>query len=323
MPARDHLRRRQLSRRASPTPWRAAAAGPVMFGIKGWADAAVIERYAHHWIAIGQAGRFFRLARAENCREVLFIGSAAAAADFAVAPRLADDPIAAASRAVYRGGDDKLLSGVARHCRERAACASSASRKWPPKSSFPKARLAAISHPSATRPISRARSRVIAALGPFDVGQAAVVANNNVLAVEAAEGTDNMLARIAELRRLGRVTAPLGTGVLVKAPKPGQDRRFDLPSIGPRTIENMARAGLAGVAVTAGSTMIAEADRGDRRRRPRRDISGRGARGHGAMTPPCRKSAAAVDLHHRRGGIRRRAGRGFGARARGARRAAR
>ena len=48
---------------------------PVMFGIKGWADAAVIERYAHHWIAIGQAGRFFRLARAEHCREVLFIGT--------------------------------------------------------------------------------------------------------------------------------------------------------------------------------------------------------------------------------------------------------
>ncbi|HEX8828145.1 MAG TPA: LpxI family protein, partial [Xanthobacteraceae bacterium] len=100
--------------------------------------------------------------------------------------------------------------------------------------------------------------KVVAALGPFDVGQAAVVANGNVLAVEAAEGTDHMLGRIAELRRLGRVTSPSGLGVLVKAPKPGQDRRFDLPSIGPRTIENVARAGLAGIAVAAGSTMIAE-----------------------------------------------------------------
>ncbi len=100
---------------------------------------------------------------------------------------------------------------------------------------------------------------LIAAMGPFDVGQAAVVADNHVLAVEAAEGTDNVLARIAELRRQGRVTTPAGVGVLVKAPKPGQDRRFDLPSIGPRTIENVAHAGLAGVAVTAGSTIIAEA----------------------------------------------------------------
>jgi DUF1009 family protein len=99
---------------------------------------------------------------------------------------------------------------------------------------------------------------VIAALGPFDVGQAAVVANGNVLAVEAAEGTDHMLDRITELRRFGRVTSPPGVGVLVKAPKPGQDRRFDLPSIGPRTIEHVARAGLAGLAVAAGSTMVAE-----------------------------------------------------------------
>jgi DUF1009 family protein len=45
----------------------------------------------------------------------------------------------------------------------------------------------------------------------------------------------------------------------VKAPKPGQDRRFDLPAIGPQTVENVARAGMAGLAVTAGSTIIAEA----------------------------------------------------------------
>src|SRR5208282_4472645 len=100
--------------------------------------------------------------------------------------------------------------------------------------------------------------KVIAALGPFDVGQAAVVADHNVLALEGAEGTDNLLARIAELRRLGRITLAPGIGVLVKAPKPSQDRRFDLPSIGPRTVENVARAGLAGLAVTSGSTMIAE-----------------------------------------------------------------
>ena len=98
---------------------------------------------------------------------------------------------------------------------------------------------------------------VIAALGPFDVGQAAIVADNHVLAVEGVEGTDNMLARIAEMRSQRRVTTRVGTGVLVKAPKPGQDRRFDLPAIGPQTVENAARAGLAGVAVTAGSSLIA------------------------------------------------------------------
>ena len=79
-----------------------------------------------------------------------------------------------------------------------------------------------------------------------------------MLAVEAAEGTDAMLQRMVEMRANGRVRVAAGTGVLVKAPKPNQDRRFDLPSIGPKTIENAARAGLAGIAVVAGATIIAE-----------------------------------------------------------------
>ena len=85
--------------------------------------------------------------------------------------------------------------------------------------------------------------------------------DNRGLAVEAAEGTDAMLARVVEMRANGRVRAAAGSGVLVKAPKHGQDRRFDLPSIGPQTVEEVARAGLAGIAVVAGSTIIAEPER--------------------------------------------------------------
>ena len=70
-----------------------------------------------------------------------------------------------------------------------------------------------------------------------------------------------MLDRIAELRRDGRINLPEGVGVLVKAPKPGQDRRVDLPSIGPQTVDRAARAGLAGLAVMAGGTIVAEPDR--------------------------------------------------------------
>jgi DUF1009 family protein len=232
---------------------------PVMFGIKGWADAAVIERYAHHWISIGQAGRFFRLARAEHCRDVLFIGTL-------LRPPLSQlrldwQTIKLMPRVIrfFRGGDDKLLSGVA-GIAESGGLRVVGIKDVAPEVFVPEGVMGR--HAPSERDkadIARALT-VIRALGPFDVGQAAVVANNNVLAVEAAEGTDNMLVRIAELRKLGRVTSSPGVGVLVKAPKPGQDRRFDLPSIGPRTIENIARAGLAGLAVAAGSTMIADAD---------------------------------------------------------------
>lgn len=230
---------------------------PVMFGIKGWADAAVIGRYAHHWIAIGQAGRFFRLARAEQCREVLFIGTVLRPPITQL--RLDWQTIRAMPGLIraYRGGDDKLISGVARIA-ERGGLRVVGVKDVAPEVLVPEGVLGRY-RPSERDSADIARALdVIAALGPFDVGQAAVVADNNVLGVEAAEGTDNLLNRIAELRRIGRVTSAPGTGVLVKAPKPGQDRRLDLPSIGPRTVENVARAGLAGLAVTAGSTMIAE-----------------------------------------------------------------
>lgn len=230
---------------------------PVMFGIRGWADPKVVERYAHHWIAIGQAGRFFRLAKAENCREVLFIGTVLRPPITQL--RLDWRTIMLMPRVIrfFRGGDDKLLSGVA-GVAESGGLRVVGVKDVAPELFVPEGVL------GRHRPSERDRFdigralKVIAALGPYDVGQAAVVADGNVLAVEAAEGTDHMLGRISELRRLGRVTSPSGVGVLVKAPKPGQDRRFDLPSIGPRTIEHVARAGLAGLAVTAGSTMVAE-----------------------------------------------------------------
>jgi DUF1009 family protein len=110
---------------------------------------------------------------------------------------------------------------------------------------------------------------LLAGLSPFDVGQAAVVTGDRVLAIEGPEGTDRMLARARGLNRrpfgYGRPTA--GT-VLVKLAKRGQDLRIDLPAIGPRTVRNAAAAGCAGIAVEAGRTLlidraetVAEADR--------------------------------------------------------------
>jgi DUF1009 family protein len=230
---------------------------PVLFAVRDWADPAAVERFAHHWIAIGQVGRFLRLARSEGCRDVLFIGTLLRPPLSRI--RLDWQTIRLMPRALryYRGGDDRLLSGVARIAEEHGLRVIGAQDVAPeilvPEGVF-----------GGRRPSERDRAdiahglAVIAAIGRFDIGQAAIVADGHVLAVEAAEGTDNLLARIADLRKQGRVSTPPGTGVLVKAPKPGQDRRFDLPSIGPQTVENAARAGLAGIAVVAGQTIVAE-----------------------------------------------------------------
>jgi hypothetical protein len=89
-------------------------------------------------------------------------------------------------------------------------------------------------------------------LGDLDIGQAAIVQQGLVLGVEAAEGTDQLLARCAALRRNGP------GGVLVKLKKPQQERRADLPTIGPDTVRRAAEAGMAGIAVHAGNCLIIE-----------------------------------------------------------------
>lgn len=230
----------------------------VMFAITGWADPKVVEQHRHHWVALGQLGRFFRLARAEQCRDVLFIGTLLRPPVSQI--RLDWQTIRLMPRILqsFRGGDDGLLSGMA-HLMEDQGLRIVGLKSVAPDVMVPEGVLGRSSPSSRDRADIVRGLDLLATLGPFDVGQAAVVANNHVLAVEAAEGTDNMLRRIAELRGQGRVTSPQGVGVLVKAPKPSQDHRFDLPAIGSQTIANAANAGLAGVAVAARNTIIADA----------------------------------------------------------------
>ncbi len=97
--------------------------------------------------------------------------------------------------------------------------------------------------------------RVVRTLGELDVGQAAVVGQGVVLGVEAQEGTDALIERCAALAPEGR------GGVLVKFAKPGQDRRVDLPTIGVATVEQAGAAGLRGIAVEAGKSLVIDRDK--------------------------------------------------------------
>ncbi|MBL4877838.1 UDP-2,3-diacylglucosamine diphosphatase LpxI [uncultured Hyphomonas sp.] len=99
-------------------------------------------------------------------------------------------------------------------------------------------------------------ARVVSAAGALDIGQGAVVCNGLVLAVEAQEGTDAMLDRCAALPEEIRGTTSGRKGVLVKRPKPGQELRIDLPTTGVSTVEKVAAAGLAGLAVEAGGALL-------------------------------------------------------------------
>ena len=99
---------------------------------------------------------------------------------------------------------------------------------------------------------------VVRALGALDVGQAAVVCEGLVLAVEAAEGTDAMIARVGQLRDNLRGTPQKKRGVLVKALKPTQDAKTDMPVVGVETVRHAADVGLAGIALEAGKSLIVD-----------------------------------------------------------------
>jgi DUF1009 family protein len=230
---------------------------PIFFALKGVCDPVQVARFRHHWMSIGQIGKLARLLRAENCRDLIFIGTL-------VRPALSEirmdwGAVRAMKHilAAFRGGDDHLLSGIGRIL-EHDGFRMVGIKDVAPDLLMPAGCLTRIApDQSAAADIAKGQD-VLRALGAFDIGQAVVVIDGHVVGVEGIEGTDALLARVAQLRAEKRIRADVGRGVLVKTPKSGQDLRYDLPTLGPRTIENAAAAGLAGVAVAAGNTLVAE-----------------------------------------------------------------
>jgi DUF1009 family protein len=232
----------------------------VLFALRGWADPKAVAAYPHHWIALGQLGRFCRLARQEGCGELVFVGGLIRPSirqlrlDWGTMMHM---PLIIRS---FRGGDDHLLSGVGRLF-ENVGFRVIGAHEVAPEITVPVGALGQLAPNAAVDDDIGHGFALLAATSAFDVGQAAVIADRRVLAIEAAEGTDAMLDRVAGMRKAGRITLSAGAGVLVKAPKRRQDRRFDLPSIGPDTVTRVARAGLAGIAVVAHATIVAEPHR--------------------------------------------------------------
>lgn len=229
----------------------------VLFAIRGWADPQRVAAYPHHWASFGQFGWFCRVAQREGCRDVVLIGSVVRPAIWKIRPDFKTLRLLPRIVGLLRGGDNRLLKGVAAIFEEHGFRLVGA-HEIAPDILMPEGPLGRERPTAGDQADIATALALLEATSPFDVGQAVVVADTRVLAIEAAEGTDRMLARIAELRQGGRI-ADARRGVLVKAAKRGQDRRVDLPSIGPRTVEGAARAGLAGIAVVSGSTIIAEA----------------------------------------------------------------
>jgi UDP-2,3-diacylglucosamine hydrolase len=229
----------------------------VLFALRGACDAQQVERYRHHWISIGQLGRATRLFRTAGCRDLVFIGTLTRPALSEIRLDWSTVRVARQVWAAFRGGDDHLLSGIGRIL-EQDGFRMVGIRDVAPDLLMPAGCLTRVT-PDAEAEADIAKGReVLRALSPFDIGQAVVVIDGHVVGVEDIEGTDGLLARIGALRAQRRIRSAVKRGVLVKAPKSGQDLRFDLPTIGTKTIDGVREAGLAGIAVAAGATQIVD-----------------------------------------------------------------
>lgn len=201
------------------------------------------------WVRVGQVGRMIRAFKRAGVRRAVMCGGIDKARNLrSLRPDWRGMRLLAR---VASKGDDAILRGLAEEMARSGI-------EIVPSTTFLERIVVSLGRIAGPPIDARIREdivlgcSVLRAIGELDVGQGVVVESGMVLAIEAIEGTDAAVRRAADLGK--------GGAVVVKAAKSGQDMRFDVPAIGPRTIETMAACGARALAVEAGSTIILQDD---------------------------------------------------------------
>jgi DUF1009 family protein len=235
---------------------RAAGRDYFVIRLKGFAEPGM-GLHPGADVGLGQLGKCFKLLRREGCKAICFAGNVSRPDFSTLVPDLRGmaalpGVIAAASK-----GDDALLRRIVQEF-EKEGFVVEGAHEVEGGLTLPKGSLGRHA-PGPQHEADIARALTVAReIGRLDVGQGAVVCDGLVLAVEAQEGTDAMLRRVAELPGAVRGSPERRRGVLAKAAKPIQETRIDLPTIGLATVQRAARAGLAGIVGEAGRLLVVD-----------------------------------------------------------------
>jgi DUF1009 family protein len=232
------------------------AAGRPLFVIRlrGFADPE-LDEFPGADVGLAELGKCFKLLKREGCKTVCFTGQVHRPDFKALKPDLRGLAALPGAIAAARRGDDALLRFLL-HEFEKEGFRVEGAHEVADGLVLDAGPLGRV------RPTDEQQGDIDRALnvareiGRLDIGQGAVVVRGLVLAVEAQEGTDAMLRRCAELPTTIRGTPEAPCGVLAKAPKPIQERRVDMPTIGLATVQRAAKAGLAGIAGEAGGLLV-------------------------------------------------------------------
>lgn len=229
--------------------------------VAGLEGAAKPERFGAAPVTLyrlGQLGRLLDDLRRRSIAEIVLLGSLPRPSLSALMPEASTLRHLPYFVKAFQGGDDHLLSHVVRFF-ESQGFRVRAATDYVPALAVGEGALGRRGADAAQAELARRGFALLDTLSPFDVGQAAILADHRVVAIEAAEGTDAMIRRVVDMIASGRLKLAKGDGVLVKAAKSGQDMRVDMPAVGPETVRLAAEAGLAGIALRAGQVLVGDA----------------------------------------------------------------
>ena len=230
------------------------ATGRALFvvGIEPFAQEEQLKEAPHSFARIGEAGKIIKAFKQNNVLEIVLAGGIKRPSFKEMIPDWEGMKIAA-KLAVKKMSDDSLFRAVMDEIESRGFKVVGI-EEVVPEMMFAEGIYGKVKPSLEDMDDIKRGITVAKALGAVDVGQAVVVQEGMVLAVEAIEGTDMMLSRAATVKKEGK--AP----IMVKVLKPGQDLRVDLPAIGLQTIEQLKKYGMGGIAVEAGGILLIERD---------------------------------------------------------------
>ncbi len=228
---------------------RARGESPYLLLIENEADPAEFAGFPHEVIRITKVGAFLKALKREGCTAVTLAGPVRRPDFKSLRPDMDGVKLLARIAAAARKGDDGLMRAITGFLKERGFAIVGA-HEVAEQLLTPLGQLGRIAPSEADEKDIAEGIRIVRAIGALDIGQSAIIRNQYVLAVEAAEGTDRLLARSAEF------AWETPAGVFVKLSKPGQELRADMPTLGPETVSLAAAANLRGIAMEAGRTLI-------------------------------------------------------------------